>query len=303
MLAVDRSRRNRGGGVPDPFAPQALVETYLAQLPEAQRARGIGAYLNTIAPQDRDRERRELLALIDRERARLAQAGGPDPPGPLPAVVARRREITVRVPLFDFSVPDVEGCSVTVQTSASHASTGTWRVSVGVGSAGVTGSLLISCKATFTAGRGESKQLFLAAPAVAITKFMTEQVRPRPDTAAGLIPFPFGGPVDEVSLLPAAHEAVPAVRSIPASHPDHGPTVATYPLADDAGHGLAEYEYVQEATAAYTVGVGGTIHDVGLEASASVALTNRLMLKIVLAGGRDYRLKELPDRPGLYWQY
>jgi hypothetical protein len=271
-------------------------------LPEAQRARGIAAYLNTIDPQDRDRERREILALVDNERARLA-AERVNPPHRLPLVVARRREITLRIPLFDFSVPDLEGCSVTVQTSTSQASTGTWRVSLGVGSSGVTGKLFISCKATFTAGRGESKQLFLAVPAIAIRKFMTEQVRPRPDTPAGLIPFSFAGLVDEVSLLPTAREAVPAVRSIADSQPSGGRTVAEYPLAENVGQGLAEYEYVQEATGEFTVGAGGTIHDVGVEASATVALTKRLMLRIVLTGGRDYYLKELPDRPGLYWQY
>ena len=61
--------------------------------------------------------------------------------------------------------------------------------------------------------------------------------------------------------------------------------------------------YEQEATREYSVGAGGKIHDVGVDASASVALTKRLMLRIVLAGGRNYHLKALPDRPGLYWQY
>lgn len=292
----------RLGGVPDPFAPQALVETYLAQLPEAQRARGIAAHLKRITPGDRDRERQELLALIDKERARLALAGQLDLPNPPPYIVARRREVTLRIPLFDFSVPDVDGCSVAIQTSAGQASTGTWRVSIGVGSGGIASKLLVSFKATFTAGRGESKQLFLPIPAVAINKYMTEPVRPRPDTPAGLIPIPFSGQ-GEVSLLPAAHDAVPAVRSIPVSRPDGGRTVTTYFLGEDASQGLSEYEYTQEATREYSVGAGGKIHDVGVDASASVALTKRLMLRIVLAGGRDYHLKALPDRPGLYWQY
>jgi hypothetical protein len=289
-------------GVPDPFAPQALVETYLAQLPEAQRARGIAAYLKTVVPLDRDRERQELLALIDKERARLALAGQLDLPNPPPYMVARRRRITLRIPLFDFSVPDVDGCSVAIQTSTSQASTGTWRVSIGIGSGGVTSKLSVSLKATFTAARGESKQLFLPVPAVAINKYVTQQVRPRPDTPAGLVPFPLSGQAD-VSLLPAAQEPVPAVRSIPASRPDGGRTVATYFLGEDASQGLSEYEYTQEATREYSVGAVGKIHDVGVDASASVALTKRLMLRIVLAGGLDYHLKALPDRPGLYWQY
>jgi hypothetical protein len=42
---------------------------------------------------------------------------------------------------------------------------------------------------------------------------------------------------------------------------------------------------------------------VELSASAGVALTKRLTLKIVLVGGRDYRLKAMPNQPGVYWEY
>ena len=46
---------------------------------------------------------------------------------------------------------------------------------------------------------------------------------------------------------------------------------------------------------------GGEVYGVELSASAGVAITRRFLLKIVLAGGHDYRLKAMPDRPGIYW--
>jgi hypothetical protein len=86
------------------------IQSYLAELPEPERNRAIADYLETVAPEDRDDEHRELLSLIDDVRSEWASVGRLDMG--LRCRVFRYKEVALRVPLFEFSAPDVEGCSI-----------------------------------------------------------------------------------------------------------------------------------------------------------------------------------------------
>ena len=131
----------------DPTWSRAHLESYIAWLSDSEARDGyIVAYLETVVPRFREEEREQLLTAIDLEERRHARSRALR--GPLvamtrsgipldpPPILERRIDTTAQVPLFDFSAPPIEGCSVSIQTSTSQGGSGTWRVSLGAGRAG-----------------------------------------------------------------------------------------------------------------------------------------------------------------------
>ncbi len=263
--------------------------------------------MNTVKPELRGEERRAFTLLVDRMESVQRNLDRSSVSLP-PPILEREFATTVQVPLFDFSAPPFDGCSMSVQTSTSQSTSGTWKVSLGA-NASTTKKVLISFKATFIAGPGESKRVFVPMPAGAIRQYYTPPSWREGDSFPSSASFdpaglkPVSDSFDKVSLQPAKAELAPAVRSIPATVPEGGRVLGRYLLGQDTTRGLAEYEYTQETTTENSVGASGELHGVTLSASVGVALTKRLTLKILLAAGRDYRLKAMPGQPGVYWEY
>ena len=85
--------------------------------------------------------------------------------GEAPVTVERRVNTTLKTPLFEFSTPEVPGCEVSLQTYTSNSGVAQWEIAFGIGG-GAAGTILTSLRATFMAGAGEHKRVFLPVQAI-----------------------------------------------------------------------------------------------------------------------------------------
>jgi hypothetical protein len=282
---------------------------YASTLDSPAREAFLDAYYGTLTDEERSSEREMSPVLLGMWRKVLSTEN--PSPGDLkrvfkfalnrtPQFVERHFKTTIDVPLFDFSAPEVEGCTVSVQTSSSQASSATWRVSLGMASQS-TKKVQVSLAAAFYATSGEHKRVFVPMDAVATRLYDLDGNWA--NCAGTLAPHTPNHGFYHIRLLsPKSRFLVPSVRSIdPPQQVGPSTKLGNYRLAMDLTGARADYEYIYEATTGYDVTAGGRLHGVGFGTTTNVAITKRLAIKLSLVGGHNYQLMAMTDRPGIYW--
>jgi hypothetical protein len=276
-------------------------------------------YLSQIDERFQLQEKDQLLRLA---RKAKTYAGRTPPSG---AHVERRIKVTGEASVFEFSAPDVPGAMVSVQTSVNVTTSTSWSVVLGAG-VGMESTRSVSEKVTFTAGSGETKQVFVPVPAVAVRRY---EVIPAPHQPsrwafeaflerAGYASPPTFAPVtasgfDEVLPSRLSNLHGPSVRSVDGSPrlspslarrlsflADPGQTVRIWSLSGNRSHDT-EVEWSHEGTRDYAILAGGAALGIRVNASVSVRLAANLTLRMILPAGHDYHLRLLTKAPGVNW--
>ena len=297
--------------------PPVTLESLLAGYTEPDRTRVLLSYLRTVDDSHRDLERSQLL--------RQARSALPyTAVGEVPITVERRVNTTLKTPLFEFSTPEVPGCEVSLQTYTSNSGVAQWEIAFGVGG-GAAGTILTSLRATFTAGAGEHKRVFLPVQAIATRRFIYMRRYDSHRRLSFLRPSmqPLSDGFDEIEMLPNRGMPVPGiesvrpskVQSVKSSKKKGGQgrlrtrarvyprtTLQIYRLAGDRTKRLAHYEHSIERSRAFHVTAGGGALGIHVTAGFSVTLVTGLVLKFVLAPGHDYYLYSNRRQPGISWQ-
>jgi hypothetical protein len=135
------------------------IRLYLASLPLATRSLVLTSLLRTVPEEERIAARR-LLMIPRRGQVRgdLASTA---------KLVVWEVPCVVRVPLFEFSAPGIEGCVTTLERTTRKATAKEWSFTVGGTGGGKVPSFQTSLKSSFSAAAGERKRVFLPVAALA----------------------------------------------------------------------------------------------------------------------------------------
>jgi hypothetical protein len=297
--------------------PPVTLESLLAGYRDPDRDRILLSYLRTVDDSHREIERSQLL--------RQARSALPyTAVGEAPITVERRVNATLRTPLFEFSAPEVPGCEVSLQTYTAHSAMAQWEVALGIGG-GTADTMLTSLRATFIAGAGEHKRVFLPVQAIAIRRYIYRQRYHSPRRLSFLHPSmqPVSDGFDEIEVLSNLGMPVPGVESVrlskvqavkPSKKKGGKGRLRTrarvypltalqvYRLAGDRTKRLAHYEHGIERSRTFHVTAGGSALGIHLSAGFSVTLVTGLVLKFVLTPGHDYYQYSNRSRPGILWR-
>jgi hypothetical protein len=220
--------------------------------------------------------------------------------GPKPDLVEHYEPLELHVPLFEFSAPPITGCEVTVTTKASTTTSAKWKIAVGPVGAGHNERLLASVSATYRAGAGERKQIFIAVPGLKVYRLNLTDLGTG-ETPARDITFrtdPHSHPISEVAVKSLPTQAGPALAA---------PLVKHYLLAHDTTRSLVTIEYTYTRTKELNVDVDASVAlpstsaEASFGASASVALEDSLILHFALITGHNYNLYQLGSEHGIQW--
>jgi hypothetical protein len=241
-------------------------------------------------------------------------------------VLERRKDVTLKVPLFVLGAPNVPGCEVKLEIYSSRTDIREWKVAFGQGR-----SLKTSRRSTFEAGAGEIKRIFVPVPAIAIRRYVLleenssinieplkgkafQTVEPIGRTPAGWRSSrdsnePAPGAVTLISPESDIGVRVRKIKIMRSSRRSRqpgldfplGPVQKDFYLKGDSERRRSTYEESVEGTRHFKLTAGATIFGTTVNTDAFVQLVRGISLKCTLAGGHDYHLHEMKKEPGIGW--
>jgi hypothetical protein len=199
-------------------------------------------------------------------------------------------EVSLQLPLFLFSAPEIPGCTATFTTESTEGYGFGWSVTIMGTGLGADSSIQTSASATFRAASGETKVVFL--PTAVFVERITVLDR--------------GAPIYEGCRIDVAciHEQGqnPAVMLLAANAlPPLGRKEIDYPLGGDTPGGITTYSRTYMRTKKPFKRLGIKAYGVELELSVQSEMSKRKELIYDLRGGYDYALHRVAEWDGLLW--
>jgi len=203
--------------------------------------------------------------------------------------VEARQPVELSLPLFLLSAPSRAGCTATFTTSDEQSNTSGWSVRIGGVGISNEGVGTVTASASFEAGAGQRKLIFLPIRIVVETLVVTQRGSPVRSHRIDLTGLRDRRPVPGAILLDS--EAKPRTG-------DH---LETYPLAKDTSDSTATYvyRYVQESASTIRIGIPIQGVDVGITSSTKMKSAAEITFK--LSSGVDYHLYRAAEGDGLLW--
>jgi hypothetical protein len=262
-LGLSEQEANRAGALVDEFRPLVAAES--------ERLAG-ASYLD--AP-DRPYRRSALQRLDDWFTGREIET-------------LETSEAVVKVPLWTFSAPDVDGCTASVEQAQTRGAALSFDVSFLGSGLGATTDVHSSTMWKFGASSGQTKVIFLSATARLSRIAVLEGGR---QISTGY----------DAEVIPSS-VSEPAILLLgKADQLSMADVIKTYPLEGDKSGDLAEYryEYGTEAGTSMTIGVEAL--GISAKIKPSVSINGSLALTFQLRGGFDYELHRIAEGHGLVW--
>jgi hypothetical protein len=197
-------------------------------------------------------------------------------------------ELEVKVPLWTFGAPTIQGCSASVEHGHKRGTALSFGVRLAGSGLGGSAEFHTSTIWTFHASSGHVKVVFIS------TSVRVARVIVMEDGKA----ISEGFRVDAIASVPTE----PAVLVLPGSTNLPTTEVArAYPLAHDTTGDVAEYKYMYEGTNSKSFGIDVKAFSTGVSVKSSVKISGSLALTYQLKGGFDYELRYLHKGHGLVW--
>jgi hypothetical protein len=208
------------------------------------------------------------------------------------AIVTHRGDNTVMaLPIFEFSAPDVPGCSVTIELRRRAFRSAGWKLGISTLTGGRTKYQELTTTAAFTANDGERKAVFVRVPA---TETYVFHLSDDPSVSSN-------EDYEYEILGPPRKQDQPAVmRHGRNSGAKLGEELAHYALRHNDG--TSRYDYSYTSGRRTELGVGTSRRGTQVSGTASVELAGTLAVSAVLAGGYDYTLHQTEAGNGLAWR-
>jgi hypothetical protein len=279
--------------------PMALWQL-LSPLDDAERRYVVDTVFQGVPPDQGETEIRRLWsALPQRPTAangrpgsvRLAELDG--------VTVSHAYLDIVRVTLFEFAPPEVDGCKIITERSVSKQRSSEWSLAFPGAKGSTKSDVKTTFRSTFSASAGERKRVFVNLPTRVTRVFELKDGILRP---TGMVH------VEQPRHTRASGTPAPGIESIPAEQPPLAHLLETYPLAGDRTVTPAEYEYTYEERREVSAHVGGSvdlgpIRGVSVGESLTVGISVTVKLKLVLAPGHNYEMYAIENGHGIGWRF
>ena len=270
------------------------VSQWLASFDESDRTRHLKSYLATIAKESRQPER-ELL---------LAAAKNTAPAGRVirnsPILVNRNVRLSLELPLFDFSAPNMPGAKVDVTITSRITMSVAWNAMLGVGG-GLARTVTLTKASTFPAGAGETVRIYIPFAVVATRRYYVT-----PGRVSGEYVFSplSANSFDAISPLKGQESKMPVYRPLaPWEIKTYHTTekLEEWPLTRASPHRTSGHVIDAQGDWQYSIRAGGTALGIYAAVQTSMSFADGLTIKAKLPGGHTYRLERFLHSPGIKW--